>query len=241
MAAHPKRGSPGTTSWTLVMAAGGGASPEADEALAGLCELYWYPVYGFIRRQGHGSDDAADLTQEFFARLIEKQYLRELRQERGRFRAFLVAAVRHFLSNERDRARAAKRGGGRPLLPLDVETAEGRYRREAADTVTPEVLFDRQWACVVLERVLDRLHGEMEAAGRQAQFARLKPVLTGEPAEGGYRAIDTALGMSEGAVKVAAHRLRRRYGEMLRDEIATLVAEPDAVDAELRHLASALS
>jgi RNA polymerase sigma factor (sigma-70 family) len=241
MAAHPKRGSPGTTSWTLVMAAGGAASPEADEALARLCELYWFPVYAFIRRQGHGSDEAADLTQEFFARLIEKQFLREVRQERGRFRAFLVAAVRHFLSNERDRARAAKRGGGRPLLPLDVETAEGRYRRDPADTVTPEVLFDRQWACVVLERVLDRLQGEMEAAGRQAQFARLKPVLTGEPAEGGYRAIGAALGMSEGAVKVAAHRLRRRYGELLRDEVAMLVADPDAVDAELRHLAAALS
>jgi DNA-directed RNA polymerase specialized sigma24 family protein len=223
------------------MAAGGAASPEADEALARLCELYWFPVYAFIRRQGHDSDEAADLTQEFFARLIEKQFLREVRQERGRFRAFLVAAVRHFLSNERDRASAAKRGGGRPLLPLDVETAEGRYRREPADTVTPEVLFDRQWACVVLERVLDRLQGEMEAAGKAEQFARLKPVLTGEPAEGGYRAIGAALRMSEGAVKVAAHRLRRRYGELLRDEIAMLVADPDAVDAELRHLAAALS
>jgi RNA polymerase sigma factor (sigma-70 family) len=241
MAEHPKRGSPGTTSWTLVMAAGGAASPEADEALARLCELYWYPVYGFIRRQGNGADEAADLTQEFFARLIEKQYLREVRQERGRFRAFLVAAVRHFLSNERDRARAAKRGGGRRLLPLDVETAEGRYRREPADTLTPEVLFDRQWACVVLERVLDRLQGEMEGAGRQEQFARLKPMLTGEPGEGGYRAIGAALGMSEGAVKVAVHRLRRRYGDLLRDEVAMLVADPDAVDAELRHLAAALS
>jgi RNA polymerase sigma-70 factor (ECF subfamily) len=242
MPTNPGRGSPpGTTSWTLVVAAGGAGSPEADDALARLCGIYWYPVYAFIRRQGNDSDAARDLTQEFFARLIEKQYLREVRRERGRFRSFLIVAVRHFLSNERDRARASKRGGGRPLLPLDVETAEGRYRREAVDAITPEVLFDRQWAIALLGQVLDRLRAEMEAAGKQEQFARLKPMLTGEADERGYRALGAELGMTEGAVKVAVHRLRRRYRELAREEIAAIVVDPGAVDAELRHLAAALA
>jgi RNA polymerase sigma factor (sigma-70 family) len=241
MAPQPRGSPPGTTSWTLVVAAGEAGSPEADDALARLCGIYWYPVYAFIRRQGNDSEAARDLTQEFFARLIEKQYLRDVRRERGRFRSFLMVAVRHFLSNERNRARASKRGGGRPLLPLDVETAEGRYTREAVDAITPERLFDRQWAIALLAQVLDRLRAEMEAAGRQEQFARLKPLLTGESDERGYRAIGAELGMTEGAVKVAVHRLRRRYRELAREEIAAIVADPGAVDAELRHLAAALS
>jgi RNA polymerase sigma factor (sigma-70 family) len=237
----PDHRAPATTRWSLILAATGEGTPEADEALASLCQMYWYPVYAFIRRQERNADAAADLTQEFFARLLEKHYLHDARRERGRFRAYLFAAVRHFLSNQRDHARALKRGGGVAPLPIDAETAEGRYRREAVDDVTPEKLFDRQWAIALLEQVMDRLRAEVEAAGKGAQFATLKPLLAGEPDERSYRAIGEEAGMSEGAARVAVHRLRRRYRDLLRQEIADIVCSQEAIDAELRYLIKAVS
>lgn len=241
MDSNVNRRNAATTNWSLVVCAGRGGSPEADEALARLCTIYWYPVYAFVRHQGHGCDEARDLTQEFFARLIEKRYLRDADPERGRFRSFLMASVRHFLSNERDRARAMKRGGGRVPLPLDVETAERRYRREPIDGLTPEMLFDRRWAVALLEQVFRRLRDDMEASNRGQQFAALAGTLTGDDDDRGYRAMGVELGMSEGAVKVAVHRMRRRYAELLREEIGAIVADQETVDAELRHLLSVFS
>jgi RNA polymerase sigma-70 factor (ECF subfamily) len=229
-----------TTRWSLVLAAMREGTPEGDEALAVLCQRYWYPVYAYIRRQERDGEAAADLTQEFFARLIEKRFLHDVRRERGRFRSFLFAAVRHFLSNERDHARTLKRGGGIPTLPMEVETAEGRYSREPVDDVTPAKLFDRQWAIALLEQVLEQLRQEMEAAGRSAEFGRLKPLITGDPDEG-YRTVGVDLGISEGAARVAVHRLRRRYRALLREAIADLVDSPEEIEAELRHLIAAIA
>jgi DNA-directed RNA polymerase specialized sigma24 family protein len=229
-----------TTQWTLVLAGAEAGTPVGDAALARLCGLYWLPVYAFIRRQGYDADAAHDLTQEFFARMLEKHYLRGVRRERGRFRSFLLASVRHFLSNERDRTRALKRGGRRQILSIDVELTEQRCRIEPHDDDTPETVFDRQWALALLEHVLARLREEFVAAGRPARFEVLKPLLTGDADAGDYGALATALGTSEGAIKVAAHRLRRRYRDLLREEIATLVESPDEVDDELRHLLRAL-
>jgi RNA polymerase sigma-70 factor (ECF subfamily) len=223
-----------------VLAAVREGTPEGDQALAVLCERYWYPVYAHIRRQERNAEAAADLTQEFFARLLEKHFLQDVRRERGRFRSFLFAAVRHFLSNERDRARTQKRGGGVPTLPIDVETAEGRYRREPVDDVTPEKLFDRQWAVALLEHVLDQLREEMEVAGKGTQFARLKPLITGEPDDEGYRGVGLELGIGEGAARVATHRLRRRYRDLLRGAIADLVDAAGEIETELRHLIAAV-
>jgi RNA polymerase sigma-70 factor (ECF subfamily) len=226
-----------TTRWSLILAARHPETPDGGAALAGICESYWYPVYAFIRRQGYHADEAGDLTQAFFARLIEKEYLRQATPARGRFRSFLFASVRHFLSNERDRARALKRGGVQGPVSLDLRDAEGRFRLEPADGITPERLFDRQWALALLERVLARLDAELEGRGH---FDRLKGFLTGDGAED-YHDAAAALGMSEGAVKVAVHRLRRRYRERVRREVARLVADPSLVDEEIRHLIRALT
>lgn len=228
-----------TTRWSLILAAMQDGTPQGDAALADLCQAYWYPVYAFIRRHERDSETTADLTQAFFAQLLEKRVLRDVRRERGRFRSFLFAAVRHFLSNERDRARTLKRGGGIRIVPIDVDAAEGRYRREPADDVTPERLFDRQWAIALLERVLGQLREEMDAAGKGAQFAHLRPLLGGEPDEG-YRAVAEALGASDGATRVAVHRLRRRYRDLLRGAIAELVESPEEIEEELRHLMAAV-
>jgi RNA polymerase sigma-70 factor (ECF subfamily) len=236
-----RRTTPATTNWNLIRAAGARGTPESDDALARLCGIYWFPVYAFVRHQGYDAERAHDLTQEFFARLIEKQYLRDVRPKRGRFRCFLVAAVRHFLSNERDRERAAKRGGGRRLLSLDAETAEGRYAADAADHLTPEKLFDRQWALALLAHVLCRLGDEMAAAGRSRQFLAMKGLLTENEEHRTYREVGRELGMTEGALKVAVHRLRRRYGQLLRQELGACVGSVAETEAELRHLRDALS
>lgn len=228
-----------TTHWSLVVAARDRASPEAPDALAALCRAYWYPLYAFIRRRGHDADEAQDLTQEFFARLLEKDFLQDVDRERGKFRSFLLAACQHFLCNERDRARAGKRGGGRPVLPLDFPDAEGRYGREPAHQLTPEKLFERRWALTLLERVLARLREESEAAGKVALFERLKGSLVGDPAAGSYAAAAADLGSTEAAVKMAVHRLRRRYRALLEDEIAVTVG-PGQVEEEVRALFAAL-
>jgi RNA polymerase sigma factor (sigma-70 family) len=228
-----------STQWSVVLAAAGDRTGASREALEALCERYWYPVYAFVRRRGHAADEAEDLTQAFFAKLIEKHYVRDADPARGKFRAFLLTAVTHFLANERDREAALKRGGGRMIVSLDGEAAEGRFRAEPADPLTPERVFERRWALTTLERALARLRAEHERAGAADRFERLKGCLTGEAASHGELA--AALGMTEGAVKVAVHRLRRRYRELLRAEIAETLVDPATVDDELRELLAALA
>lgn len=235
-----------TTQWSMVLAAGGNAASDESartEALATLCELYWYPLYAFVRRRGYDPDAAQDLTQAFFTRVIEKAYLRDATPTRGRFRSFLLGSLKHFLANEWDHARALKRGGGAVLLALDVELGEGesRYRLEPADDETPEHLFERQWALSLLERVLTRLREEHNAAGKRAQFDALKPVLTGDPIGETYAQLGERLNMSEGAVKVAVHRLRRRMRALLEEEITRTIADPRDIDDEIQHLFEVLS
>jgi RNA polymerase sigma factor (sigma-70 family) len=229
-----------TTRWSQVIAAGADQTEDSRDALARLCELYWYPLYGYVRRWGYDADQAQDLTQEFFARLLEKHYLKAADPSRGRFRSFLLASLKHFLSNERDRAGAVKRGGRTAVIPLEFENAEGRYSREPPDNETPDKVYERRWALTLLERTLARLRAEFDAAGKSAVFARLEGHLTGEQETLPYVELGAALGMSEGAVKVAIHRLRRRFGALLRDEIAETVSDPDEVDDEIRELFRAL-
>jgi RNA polymerase sigma-70 factor (ECF subfamily) len=230
-----------TTRWSLVLAAGQQASAASHEALGALCQLYWYPLYAFARRQVSQAEEAQDLTQEFFARLLEKDYLRAADPERGKFRSFLLTAFKHFLAKERDRARAQKRGGGQQVLPLDFQAGEQRYSREPAHEVTAEKLFERRWALTLLDRVLARLRGEFEVAGKQTLFERLKGCLAGEKNPGGsYQELASDLQMTEGAVKVAVYRLRRRYQELLLEEIAQTVAAPEEIEDELRHLFEAV-
>jgi RNA polymerase sigma-70 factor (ECF subfamily) len=223
-----------------VLAAGRGASPDADAALAALCQTYWYPLYAYVRRQGHQPDDAQDLTQAFFARLLEKHYLQTADPERGRFRSFLLTAFQRFLSKERDRQRAQRRGGGRKLLPLDFEAGERRYGLEPAHEATAEKVYEQRWALTLLDRVLARLRDEFDRAGKQKDFDCLKVYLTGEAGTPSYQEAAAGLAMTEGAVKVAVHRLRRRYRDLVREEIAQTVADPQDVDEELRHLLVAL-
>ena len=230
-----------TTRWSLVLAAGHQSSAQSSEALASLCETYWYPVYAVVRRQGYAADAAADLTQEFFARVLEKNYFRDADPARGRFRAFLCAAVRHFLSNERDRARTLKRGGPLPPVSLDAEHAEGRYLLEPRDDLTPEKLFDRRWAMLLLERALSRLCDEHAAAGKSALFEELKGYLTGDRTDVPYSEPARTLKMSEGAVRVAVHRLRRQFRDALVEDIAETVSDAGDVDAEIEYLLKAVS
>jgi RNA polymerase sigma-70 factor (ECF subfamily) len=229
-----------TTRWSLIRAAAGPpADPEARGALAGLCEAYWYPLYAFIRRRGYSSTDAQDLTQEFFARVLEKGFIKSADADRGRFRSFLLTACRHFLANERERAGAKKRGAGR-VASLELGSGEERYRREPAHELTPERLYERNWALALLERVLGRLRSEYDAAGKARLFDSLKPVLTGHDDGASYRRLADALGMTQSALKVAAHRLRRRYRNLLCAEVGDTVAGPEEVDDEIRHLFAAL-
>jgi RNA polymerase sigma-70 factor (ECF subfamily) len=229
-----------TTHWSLVAAAGQGPSPEAQEALAALCQLYWYPLYAYARRRLPSAHDAQDLTQGFFAQLLEKDYLQAADPQRGKFRSFLLTAFKHFLSKERDRANAQKRGGGRPVLALDFQAGERRYQREPVDPTTPETAYERRWALAILEQTLARLRQEMANAGKEQLFERLKGVLAGEGLEEPYARVAEELGISEQAVKVAVHRLRRRYQELLRAEITQTVAAPDEVEDELRDLFAAV-
>jgi RNA polymerase sigma factor (sigma-70 family) len=225
-----------TTHWSVVLAAGGSPDTRAGEALAALCQTYWYPLYAYVRRQGHNPPEAQDLTQEFFARLLAKNYLADVRREKGKFRAYLLAAMNHFLANDWDRKRRQKRGGGQVPVSLNIQAAESRYRLEPADTLTAERIFERRWALTLLETVLRRLKQSYEAVGKEALFARLEFCLTGERADLPYAELAARLKMTEGAVKVAIHRLRRRYRELLRAEIAQTVATPEEVDEEIRHL-----
>jgi RNA polymerase sigma-70 factor (ECF subfamily) len=228
-----------TTHWSLVLAAGRGSRPEAAASLATLCETYWYPLYYYVRRCGYRAEEAQDLTQEFFATLLEKGSLKVADPERGRFRSFLLASLNHFLANEWDRACARKRGGGR-VLSLDIAGAESRYALEPADDLTAERLFERRWATTLLDLVLARLREEFVREGQDRVFERLKGFLGGAVADASYGEVAADLGMTEAAVKMAVHRLRRRYRRLLRAEIAQTVALPEQVDDEIRRLFAAL-
>ena len=235
------RGRFATTQWSLVLAAGRPGSEGGDEALARLCSIYWYPVFAFLRRQGLPAAEAEDVTQGFFARIIEKGDLGDADRSRGRFRSFLLAACRHFLSNERDRARTVKRGGGRVPVPIDVAAAEGRYERALAHSETPERLYDRQWCLTLLAGVLDGVREDYEAAGKGRLFDRLKASLTADEDTGTHAESARALGMTEAAVKVAVHRLRRRYRDELRRRVADTVESAEDVEDEIRHLLATLA
>ena len=229
------------THWTMVLTAGRDESPQATRALEELCRAYWYPLYAYVRRRGYDSHEAEDLTQEFFARLLAKNYLADVDRERGRFRSFLLASLKHFLANEWDRAHAKKRGGSHTHISLDVRAAETRYRSEPADELTADKVLDRQWAIALLDLVLARLGAEYAADGKPEVFEQLKNTLTGATDSIPYAAMAHNLGTTENAVKVAAHRLRQRYRELLRAEIANTVASPSEVDAEMHHLFNVLA
>jgi RNA polymerase sigma-70 factor (ECF subfamily) len=212
------------------------SSPQAREALASLCEAYWYPLYAYVRRLGHSPHDAQDLTQEFFGRLLQKHYLAGIHREGGRFRSFLLAALKGFLANEWDRAHAQKRGGGLSWVSIDAAAAETRFAREPADELTPERIFERQWAQALLSQVLTRLRAEYVAAGKQKLFEQISASLSQPRGAVPYAEIAGGLGMTEAAVKMAVQRLRGRYRELLRAEIAETVADAGEIEAEIRHL-----
>lgn len=228
-----------TTRWTLVVAAGDPRRKEARSALVSLCESYWYPLYAYVRRRGYPPEHAQDLTQEFFMRLLEGRYLDRADPENGRFRAFILTSLKFFLGDEGDRERAQKRGGG-AVLPLELSSGEERYRREPAHDETPERIFERRWALSVLDRVVEKLRDEFVQHGRSEHFERLKIFLLGQ-SDARYAELARQMNTSEGALKVAIHRLRKRYRELFRQEIADTVADPAEVESELRYLAAALS
>jgi RNA polymerase sigma-70 factor (ECF subfamily) len=229
-----------TTRWSIIAAAADRDAPESRGALEALCAAYWYPLYGYIRRHGFSSEQAEDLTQDFLATLLEKDFFQGIDRSRGSFRSYLIACVRHFLANERDRAMAQKRGGGRATLSLDFQDAESRYRQDGSAGMTAEALYERQWALTLLREVLDRLRDEWHSAGRGRLFEAVEGFLIGESEPKGYEGAAAELGMTAGAVRVAVHRLRRRYRELVREEIARTVADPAEIDGEIRDLFRAL-
>ena len=230
-----------TTRWTVVLTAGRKSTPQAAQALEELCRTYWYPLYAYVRHQGHSREDAEDLVQGFFARFLEKNYLAGLSSERGKFRAFLLASLKHFLANEWDRAHRQKRGGGATLLSLDWQSADTRFQIEPADPLSPDKLYDRAWALTLLERVVTRLRDACAAEGRGQLFERLKPFLMSGSSAIPYAEAAAALGIAEGATRVAVHRLRRRYRELLREEIAQTLSDPAQVAEEMQALFSAFA
>lgn len=229
-----------TTHWTMVLAAGGEPTPQAEQALADLCQTYWYPLYAYARRRGYSKPDAEDLTQGFLARLLRHGSLSGMCRERGRFRAFLLASMKHFIADEWDRASAGKRDARRTVA-LDVETAEGRYLAEPADPLTPERLFERQWALTLLAAAVQRLRQDYEALGQASLFMELRFALTGERSAVPYADLAVRLGMTPEAVRVAVHRLRQRYRHVLRAEIAHTVTDEAEISAELDDLRRVLS
>ena len=228
-----------TTRWTLVIAAADPHRKETRAALASLCEGYWYPLYAYIRRRGYAADQAQDLAQAFFVRVLEGRYLDRADPEKGRFRSFMLTSLKFFVADEGDRQRADKRGGG-ALVPLECSSGEHRYQREPAHDETPERIFERRWALAVLDRVLDKLRDEFVHHGRPEHFDRLKVFLLG-PGDAPYAVLAREMNTSEGALKVAIHRLRKRYRQLFRQEIADTVADPTEVESELRFLAAVLA
>lgn len=229
-----------TTDWTLVRTAGAGDGRQAKAALARLCQAYWYPLYAFVRHQGYSAEDAADLVQGFFAVLLEKHYLGDVDPAAGRFRTFLLTSLKHFLSNERAKQRALKRGGGLRLMSLDSEEAERRWAYEPVGEETPEDVYERRWARTVVEHAMSRLRSERAAVGKSQEFDALSTYLTGEEPHPLYSEVAERLGTSEGALRVAVHRLRTQFGDLLRHEIRQTVTRPAEVDDEVRHLLAIL-
>ncbi|MBI2925269.1 MAG: sigma-70 family RNA polymerase sigma factor [Verrucomicrobia bacterium] len=230
-----------TTHWSVVLAAADGSSPVASAALEELCRTYWFPLYAFVRRQGYNTEEAQDLTQEFFCRFFEKNYLAQVRQEKGKFRSFLLAAMKHFLANERVRANRLKRGGGQTIVSLDTAQGEQRYLLDPETDLSPEKIFEQRWATTIMEKALARLREESGQAGKAQQFELLKKFLSTEPGEGEYAAIGKQLETNPRTIGVAVFRLRQRYRELVRAEVAKTVAHPSEVDEELRHLCAVLA
>ncbi|MEQ8790009.1 MAG: sigma-70 family RNA polymerase sigma factor [Pirellulaceae bacterium] len=233
----PPPGQFATTHWSLVLAAGAG---ESQAALAELCQAYWLPLYVYLRRRGHSQHDAEDITQGFFSMLLQREDLRGLDPQRGKFRSFLLGSMKHFLANRRERDRALKRGGGRTIVSLDVDKAESHCRLEPAHDHTPERAFERQWALTLLERTLDALRNEAAVAGKLGEFDRLKVYLTGQRQDETYAQLAEELQSSEDAIKQAVSRMRKRYRQQLRREIAQTTNGADEVDDEIRELFAAL-
>jgi RNA polymerase sigma factor (sigma-70 family) len=230
-----------TTHWSVVLAAGHGSNPAAQAALESLCQSYWYPLYAYVRRSGREPEEAKDLTQDFFAHFLGRNRVSLADPARGRFRTFLLTAMQHFLANEWKKENRLKRGGDQGFLSLDAGAGEERFATEPPDAATPETIYERRWAAALLERVLRLLGEECAATGRAAQFEELKASLWGENRGATQAEIAARLGMSEGAFKTAAHRMRARYRELLRAEIAHTVASPAEIDEELRHLIAVMS
>lgn len=230
-----------TTQWSVVLEARDSDESGAAAALQALCQSYWFPLYAFIRRRGYSHEDAADLTQSFFGRFLEKNYLASVDREKGRFRSFLLSSVKHFLSDEWDKTQARKRGGGTVSVSLDERLAANRYDAELMEDASPDKLFERRWAVAVIERTVDRLRDEWKAAEKSEEFETLKTFLTGHQPEVSYADAAARLGISVAAATSAIHRLRRRYRALIRDEIAQTVAHPSEIDDELNHLMRVLS
>ena len=230
-----------TTHWSLILNAQDTSSPVAATALEKLCRGYWYPLYVYVRRQGEDEESAKDLTQGFFARLLEKKYLAQVQREKGKFRSFLLAALKHFLADERDKARAQKRGGGQACVSLDDSTGEERYRLEPVDAMDAEKLFERRWALTLLEQARTRLREEYLEGGKSSLYERLKVFEAGEKQGPAYAELGVELGLSESGVKAAVFRLRQRYRELVREEVANTVERPEEVDGEIRYLIGVIS
>lgn len=230
-----------TTHWSVVLTAGLHDTERSKAALEKLCSAYWFPLYAFVRRRGYSVEDAQDLTQQFFARVIERNLVASADRARGRFRSFLLSSMGHFLANEWDKARAFKRGGGHALIPIQTDNAETKYGVDPADTRTPEQAFEYSWALTLLEQVMQRLVAEYADRGNAELFAALKPCLIGSPTPETYAELAARLNLNEGAARVAVHRLRTRYRELLRAEIAQTVDSDAEIDSEMHHLFKVLA
>ena len=230
-----------TTHWTVVLSAQDVNSPEAQAALERLCRTYWPALYAYVRREGHPPADAADLTQAYFARFFEKQFLNDVDRSKGRFRSFLLKTLNHFIVDEWRRAHAQKRGGSHSVISINVDDWETRCAHELSSDVTPEKLFDRRWAMMLFEKALARLEEDSARTGKAREFELLKPFLSNPSGDGAYAEAAVELGIAERAVAVQVHRLRKRYGQMVREEVAQTVASPDEIEAELKHLLDVLS
>ena len=230
-----------TTHWSVVLAAGQSSAPQQKQALGALCQSHWFPLYAYLRRRGYDTHGAEDLTQAFLAHILEKQDLRTADPKCGKFRSFLLVRLKGFLSDERDRAQAKKRGGGQKILSLAIQNAEGQYTLEPSSQLSPEMLFEKSWALKILERTMDRVEADMARKGKQELFDHLKVYLTTDKDAVPYEAVAMELSMTEGSVRVAVHRLRRKYRRLLRNEIAHTVASEDQIDDEMGYLFSALA
>jgi RNA polymerase sigma-70 factor (ECF subfamily) len=230
-----------TTHWSVVLSARDKTGLDSSNALEILCQTYWYPLYAFVRRQGHSPPDAQDLTQEFFARLLEKNYLQAADRQKGRFRTFLLIVLKRFLANEWDKAKAQKRGGGQQPMLFDTNLAEQRYLGEGASDLSPDRVYERQWAFTLVDRAMRHLREAYCSEGNQREFEALKPCLTADRGEIAYADLASGLGMSEGAARVAVHRMRKRFRTVFREEVAQTVAAADDIDDEVRYLMGALA